>query len=141
MIIIILTLHLGAYPKAVQKALRDYQDRAEANPDQWSRNEVRAELNKVREGVAELVKASADDIVMIVNTSSGVNAIFRSMVFGVGERILQLSTTYGSMKSIIKYTCDYSAEKAVTALTFTLTYPISQERNCGRFNRIFGRKS
>jgi len=64
---------------------------------------------------------------MIINTTSAMNAIFRSMVFGVGERILQFSTIYGSMGSLIKYIGDYS-NGTVSSLTFDVTYPISNDQ-------------
>ncbi|XP_037037560.1 hercynylcysteine sulfoxide lyase-like isoform X2 [Bradysia coprophila] len=114
----------GTYPKATRQALREYHYRADANPDLWIKRDAGFEMDKVRELLGKLVNASADDIVMIINTTSAMNAIFRSMVFGFGERILQFSTIYGSMASVIKYVCDYS-NGAVSAITFDVTYPIS----------------
>lgn len=96
------------------------------------RREVRPELDKVRGLLAKLINASAEDIVMIVNTTSGMNAIFRSMVFAFGDRILHFSTVYASMSSIIKYICDYS-KGAVSALVFNVTYPISNDQIVRKF--------
>lgn len=107
--------------------MHEYQNRAEANPDLWIRREAQPELAKVRDLLGKLVHASADDIVMIINTTSAMNAIFRSMVFAFGERILHFSTIYGSMESLIKYICDYS-NGAVTPLTFNVNYPISNDQ-------------
>jgi len=128
----------GTSPRRTLEALREYQNRAEANPDLWIRRDVRGEITKVRELLAKLVNASAEDIVMIINTTSAMNAIFRSMVFNYGERILQWSTIYGSMESIIKYVCDYS-NGAVSALTFNVTYPISNDQIVRNFEEFLER--
>lgn len=118
---------LGTYPKATRNALREYQDRIEESPDIWNRNHYRDELTKVKELIGKLIKASADDIVMILNTTTGVNSILRSMKFAFGERILQFNTIFSSMASIIRYICDTS-NGGVTALTFNVTYPISNDQ-------------
>jgi selenocysteine lyase/cysteine desulfurase len=90
-----LIAHTGTYPKAVQTALHSYQALAESNPDLWMRIDVHEELLKVRKLLAKLLITSEKDIVMIPNATSGMNAIFRSMVFRHGERILHFSTIYG----------------------------------------------
>lgn len=125
----------GTYPKAIQAVLHEYQNRAEINPDVWMTRDVKHEMVKIRELLGKLVNASADDIVMTVNTTSAMNAIFRSMVFAFGERILQFSTTYKSMASLIKYICDYS-KGAVTTLTFDVTYPISNDQIIKNFEQF-----
>jgi selenocysteine lyase/cysteine desulfurase len=117
----------GTYPKTVQTALHTYQARAESNPDLWIRREAEIELAAVRSSLASLVKAPAEDIVMIPNTTSGMNAIFRSMVFAFGERILHFSTIYNSMGSIIQYIVDYS-NGGVSSLVFNVTYPLSNDK-------------
>jgi len=120
------SISTGHYPKAVMAALHAYQTRAEENIDLWIKRDALAELTKSRKALAELVKASADDIVMIPNATSGMNAIFRSMVFAAGERILKFSTIYNSMGSLIQYIVDYS-NGAVSSLTFNVAYPISND--------------
>lgn len=107
--------------------MHEFIDRAESNPDIWVRRELREELRKVQELLAKLVKASADDIVMVINTTSAINAIFRSMKFAVGERILYFSTIFSSMEGIIRYICDLN-NGGVTALKFSVTYPISNDQ-------------
>lgn len=99
------------------------------------RRDATVEMRKVRESLGKLINASADNIVMTANTTSAMNAIFRSMVFGLGERILKFNTTYNSMESLIKYVCDYS-NGTVTALTFNVTYPISCDQIVKNFDEF-----
>lgn len=128
-------LHLGTHPKATQRALFQFLNRAETNPDLWMRRDARIEMDKVRALLAKLVNASADDIVLTINSTSAINAIFRSMVFEFGERILQFSTIYGTNENIIKYTCRYS-NGAVSTVTFNVTYPISNDEMVRNFEEF-----
>ncbi|CAL8111417.1 unnamed protein product [Orchesella dallaii] len=116
----------GTYPRDVQKGLREYQERAERDPDLWFRKDLKPEHTKVREMLAEVINADAEDLVLVPNTTGGMNAIFRSLVFAAGERILHFNTVYGSMGSIIQYLVDYS-NGAISKLVFNVTYPISND--------------
>jgi len=116
----------GTYPKTVQQTLHEYQNRSERNAELWIRREARTELDKVRKVLAEYLNADEDDLVVVPNTTSGINAVFRSMVFNFGEKILHFSTIYGAMKSLIQYVCDYS-NGGVTSAEFEVNYPISDD--------------
>ncbi|CAL8111416.1 unnamed protein product [Orchesella dallaii] len=116
----------GTYPKVVGDALREYQQRSERNPDLWLRRDAKTELAKVRQMLADLVNADSADVVMVPNTTGGINAVFRSLVFAAGERILHLSSIYNSMGSIIQYLVDYS-NGSLSKLVFDVTYPMSNE--------------
>ncbi|ODM97586.1 hypothetical protein Ocin01_09069 [Orchesella cincta] len=117
----------GTYPKVVGKHSEQLKKgKSERNPDLWLRREVKTELAKVREMLAKLVNADSTDVVMVPNTTSGINAVFRSLVFAAGERILHLSTIYNSMGSIIQYLVDYS-NGSLSKIVFNVTYPISNE--------------
>jgi len=104
--------------------LHEYQERAEFNPDLWMRLDVQDELLKVRKLLAKLLSCSEEDLVIVMSTTSGMNAIFRSMVFNFGERILHFNTIYGSMGKLIEYIVD-SSKGAVSTLIFNATYPMS----------------
>lgn len=129
------TKTIGSYPKAVREALHEFLNRAEANPDLWLRRDARLEIAKVREMLGKLVNASGDDIVMVINTTGAMNAVFRSMTFGFGERILQFSTVFVAMASLVRYICDQS-NGGVTTLTFHLTYPISNDQIVKNFEEF-----
>lgn len=86
----------------MQTALRQVQERIESNADLWIRIDARIEMDKVRAQIASLLKADASDIVVVPNTTSGMNAILRSMIWQRGDKIMHFSTVYGAMKSLIQ---------------------------------------
>jgi len=92
-------------------------------------------VSKVRQQLASLVSSDPEDVVMIPNTTSGMNAIFRSLLFVMGDRILHFSTVYNAMGSLVQYLVDTSGGN-VSKLVFNLTYPISNDdvvENLDRF--------
>lgn len=114
----------GTYPRVVGQTLREYQERSEYNPDLWIRRDSKTELGKVRALLAKVVNAETDDVVVVPNTTSGINAVFRSLVFAMKERILHLTTIYNSMNAIIQYLIDYT-DKEISSVVFNATYPMS----------------
>jgi len=118
-------MFLGTYPKDVQTALHEFQLRAERNSDRWMRLDLWEELVKVRTLLASYLNADdPDDLVVIPNTTSGMNAIFRSLKYNPGDRILHFSTAYDAMRSVIQYVVDQSGG-TLSSLAFTMTHPIS----------------
>jgi selenocysteine lyase/cysteine desulfurase len=125
----------GTYPRAVQADLHKFQARAEGNPDLWIRRDARKELNYVRKQLAELVNADVEDIVVVPNTTSGINAIMRSLVFENGSGILYFSTVYNSVRSIIQYLADYSNGQ-LTPVEFNAAYPITNDELVAAFTEF-----
>ena len=67
----------GTFPKVIREALREYQDRMEANPDKFIRRELELELHKAREAVAKFVNVETNEIVFVQNTTTGINAVLK----------------------------------------------------------------
>ncbi|XP_021963444.1 L-cysteine desulfhydrase-like protein lolT1 isoform X2 [Folsomia candida] len=122
----------GTFPRRVQTALRQVQERIESNADLWIRIDARIEMDKVRAQIASLLKADASDIVVVPNTTSGMNAILRSMIWQRGDKIMHFSTVYGAMKSLIQYVCDTS-NGTVTSIEMPVTYPITNAALMAQF--------
>ena len=78
----------GTYPRSVQAALRDYQDRGELSIDTWIKRDLHPEIRRAKEKLAELVRCDADELAFVTNTSTGINAVARSLPFVSGDKIL-----------------------------------------------------
>ncbi len=122
----------GPYSKRVGQSFLQNQIRAERNPDLWLRREAKTELAKVRRMLGEIVHADPDDIVLIPSTTSGMNAIFRSIVFAPGERILHISNIFTANKNLIQFIIDFS-KGAVSKVVFTATFPMTSEQFVQKF--------
>ena len=96
----------GSTPNSVVQTQRDYSSRMESMPDFWFRpgtgyREIMTEMSTL---MAKLVNASDPlDVTLVENASAGVNAVFRSLKFKAGDKILFTSTAYPMVKNLIKY--------------------------------------
>lgn len=82
--------------------------------------------------LGKLVNADPEDIVLVPSTTSGMNAIFRSIIFAPGERILHSSSLFTANKKLIQFIMDYS-KGSVSKVVFNATYPMSNEEFLQKF--------
>ena len=93
----------GSAPKYVHEKLREYQLKAEYNPDRWLRIEVQHEMEKVRKRLSQYVNCDPDDLVLLDNASAGINSILRSLKFQSNETILYYNIEYGMVVLTLQY--------------------------------------
>jgi selenocysteine lyase/cysteine desulfurase len=62
--------------------------RVESNPDLFVRVEQTELITQCREQIAEFVGAKVDEIVLVRNTSHGINTIMRSFEWNEGDVIV-----------------------------------------------------
>jgi len=126
----------GTYPAPVQKALRNFQDEAEAAPDVFLRYTKPKLLDKSRAALANLLDAPTSSLCMIPNATTGINTILRNLVYRPGDKILYFSTIYGACeKTILSITETTPAE----AVKIDLTYPISDASLVSTFSSTISR--
>ena len=85
----------GTYPRPVHNARLEWQVLAEQRPDYFMRREYMDRLNECREIAAKTINADMDDCVFVMNTTTGVNEILRSLQWQSGDAVLCYSTAYG----------------------------------------------
>ena len=78
----------GAPPRAVVQYMRDLSDRIESMPDIYIRKDWLPMLNEVRSGVAKLINADFEEVVMVPNTTVGINTVVRNIDWKEGDVIL-----------------------------------------------------
>ncbi|CAF0762857.1 unnamed protein product [Adineta ricciae] len=93
----------GSASKYVQEKLREYQMKAELNPDRWYRIDIQLEMNKLREKLSAYVNCDPDDLVIVDNASAGINSILKSLKFRSNETILYYNVAYGMVKLTLQY--------------------------------------
>jgi isopenicillin-N epimerase len=91
----------GACPKPVLELQARLRQEMETDPVQflWRRYEERLEPS--RRALAKFVGASAKDIVFITNTTSGINAVARSLKFRRGDELLTTSIDYNACRNVL----------------------------------------
>ncbi|KAI0110640.1 PLP-dependent transferase [Hypoxylon sp. NC0597] len=118
----------GASPREIRNKMRQYQNLAEAKPDQFIRYEVPDILNESREAVAKLLNAPTDTVVFVSNATIGVNTILRNIVWNddCKDEILSFNTIYGACGKTIDYIVD-SGLGRVSSREILITYPLEDD--------------
>jgi hercynylcysteine S-oxide lyase len=75
----------GSLPLPVKADVDKLSDEVEANPDLFHRLTYYPRLTAVREQVAQLIGAKADECVIVTNTSIGVNTVLRNFEWNEGD--------------------------------------------------------
>ncbi|KAG0054473.1 hypothetical protein BGZ83_011160 [Gryganskiella cystojenkinii] len=113
----------GTFPRSVQDNMMKWHNRAEQNPDQWVRLDLKPSLKGVRSQLATFMNCDVDDLALVQNTTVGINTVLRSLDFQPGDRLLQLSTGYVSVDRTVHYICD--SHKNVQIVEVPITLPLS----------------
>jgi isopenicillin-N epimerase len=104
---------VGVVPIRVAEAQQAWRDRIERHParfmlrDLWSFTGSATSgptlMRQAAAGVAAFVGARAEDLVFVDNTSTGVNAVLRSMTLAPGDEILVTDHIYGGLLTAVHY--------------------------------------
>lgn len=114
----------GSVPQPVLDALHNYQQQAEARPDEYIRYKSVEHLNASRKAVAEQLSVPAADVVMVTNATTGINTVMRNLKYKPEDVILYFSTTYGACQKIALVAKEYSG---CQTHRIELRYPMSDE--------------
>ncbi|WWD07144.1 hypothetical protein V865_005241 [Kwoniella europaea PYCC6329] len=96
----------GSPPKIVIDKMRKLSDQIESNPDRFMRRTWLPILNKVREQVSEMIGARTEEVVIVPNTTHGVNTVLMNLNWEEGDIIVIYSSTYGAVGQMVKCLCD-----------------------------------
>jgi len=78
----------GSLPLPVRAACDMWTTEAEANPDKFMKLVILPHITRVRQRVAKLIGANADECVMVANTSSGISTILRNFSFNADDVLI-----------------------------------------------------
>jgi isopenicillin-N epimerase len=123
---------VGATPKRVLDAQEAIRREMERQPAEFMLRELShipyvMEVKKPRmrdaaQAVAEFVGAERDDLVFVDNTTTGINAILRSLDLRAGDEILINDHIYGAIGNAANFV---AAEKGARVKSVELPYPVS----------------
>ncbi|XP_076436600.1 uncharacterized protein LOC143276092 isoform X2 [Babylonia areolata] len=114
----------GTVPKRILDFQKRYLDEMESHPDHWMRRVIYHEWKEARQAVAGFVGADVEDLVFVVNATSGVNCVLKSLKLKAGEAILGTSLTYCSIQQLWKAMGENSG---VQALLMEVKLPVISE--------------
>ncbi|MEZ6086755.1 MAG: aminotransferase class V-fold PLP-dependent enzyme [Pirellulaceae bacterium] len=113
----------GATPMVVLDAQRDWIMRMEREPIHFLAPErtLLPKLDHVRQLIAQLVNAPAQDIAFVRNATEGVNAVLRSFPFAPGDEVVITNHGYNACNNAVRYAAERAGAKVVVA---QLPFPI-----------------
>ncbi|MDR9450555.1 MAG: aminotransferase class V-fold PLP-dependent enzyme [Acidimicrobiia bacterium] len=104
----------GACPRPVLEHQSALRARMEAEPIQFFANlEETADL--VRSVLGQFVGADPDDLAFVVNATTGVNTVLRSLDFEPGDEILITDHTYNACRNAAVAVAERSGARVITA--------------------------
>lgn len=78
----------------------------DARIDPYMRRRVEPRFGEVRTEVAPLIGAEADDVVLVPNTTHGVNTVVYNLKWQPGDVIVVYASTYNAVSQMMKHVCD-----------------------------------
>jgi len=120
---------VGVVPRQVLAAQQSLRERIESHPSRFMLRELwtftgSAEaptlMRRAAAEVAAFVGARADDLAFVDNTTTGVNAVLRSLPLGAGDEIVVSDHVYGGILAAVR---QIAARTGVTVTQAALPYP------------------
>ena len=114
----------GACPCAVLEVQQALRDVMEADPVHFFLRELEPRLDSARAALATFLGARADDLAFVTNTTTGVNAVLRSLSFAPGDELLVTDQAYNACANAVRYAAERSGARVlVVPLPFPLAGP------------------
>ena len=120
---------VGVVPRQVLEAQQRLRDRIERHPSRfmlrelWSFTGAETAPTLMRQAAAEVasfVGASANDLVFVDNTTTGVNAVVQSLPLGPGDEIVITDHAYGGIVTAVRHA---AARHGATVTVVQMPYP------------------
>ncbi|KAK0621975.1 pyridoxal phosphate-dependent transferase [Bombardia bombarda] len=114
----------GTIPRAIQTALRGYQDLVESRPDQFIRYDFPLLIDESRAAVAAVLRVPTPTVVFVSNATLGVNTVLHNPLWAADGRdeILYFDTIYGACGKTIDHVVA-TRHGLVTSRCIAPTYP------------------
>src|SRR5438128_431758 len=114
----------GACPTEVLQYQTALRAEMEAEPVRFLNRELDDRLDAARASLGAFLGADPDDLGFVVNATSGVNAVLRSLVFSAGDELLTTDHAYNACKNTLHFVAERAGARVVVAtVPFPLTSP------------------
>ncbi|KAJ6493173.1 PLP-dependent transferase [Mycena sanguinolenta] len=113
----------GSLPLPVLAVCNELTMQVESNPDYFVRVDQTELITKCRAQISEFVGANINEIVLVRNTSHGINTIMRSFEWNAGDVIVTCTSTYNAMLGLARFLHDGPGHPEVSQ--FVIQWPTS----------------
>lgn len=105
----------GACPHSVTQARRELLEEMEREPVDFYVRRYEERLDAARESLARFLHADPDDLAPVVNATSGVGAVLRSLTFEPGDELLTTDHAYNACRNVLDFVAERAGARVVTA--------------------------
>lgn len=105
----------GACPRVVMEAQSRLREEMEAGPVQFLARRYDGRLDEARKVLAQFLGADAGNLAFVTNSTTGVNAVVRSLDFQPGDEILTTDLDYNACRNVLLEAAGKSGAKVVVA--------------------------
>ena len=105
----------GACPAKVVRHQAALRAEMEAEPVRFLSRELDDRLDAARQALAAFVGADPGDLAFVVNATSGVNAVLRSLTFQPGDELLTTDHAYNACKNTLDFVAGRAGARVVVA--------------------------
>jgi isopenicillin-N epimerase len=122
---------VGATPRRVLQAQQALRDEMERQPSQFMLRELNgsfpapwrttSRLREATEPVAAFVGVRPDDLVLVANVTTAINAVLGSLPLTAGEEVVITDLAYGAVTLVASVVC---ARRSATLRTVHIDYPV-----------------
>jgi isopenicillin-N epimerase len=114
----------GACPAEVLRHQGALRAEMEAEPVRFLSRELDGRLDVARAALAAFVGADPDDLGFVVNATTGVNAVLRSLRFSAGDELLTTDHAYNACRNTLNFVASREGVRVVVApVPFPLASP------------------
>lgn len=115
----------GACPKVVLDEQSLWRARMEAEPVRFLHREVESHLDHAKDVLARFLGAQARDLVFVVNATTGVNTVLRSLNLQPGDELLVTDQEYNACRNALDFV---AARRAARVVVAHVPFPIASEQ-------------
>jgi len=112
----------GACPRAVLAEQQVWRDRLERQPVRFFVRDLESQMTTARGELAQFVGADPDDLAVVSNATTGVNAVLRSLTFEPTDELLTTDHAYGACKNSLDFVAARAGARSVVA---AIPFPVA----------------
>ena len=118
----------GATPKFVIAKQRQLVDTMEQHPDRWFKKIAPRSIRAAASSLATFIGAEPEEVVFVVNATTGINSVIRSLDLQQGDSVLCLDLTYRPVLNTLRFVCTVRQELVeLVELPMPLPLPSSDD--------------